>query len=92
MLLDSEPSTRMTVQVKLYAGLQGLVGSKVVDVSMPDGATVSVLRDRIVKEYPQLEALMGTLVVAVDEEMVPTEHVLEDGATVELIPPIAGGC
>jgi molybdopterin converting factor small subunit len=50
-----------------------------------------VLRDRIVEEYPQLEALMGTLVVAVDEEMVPTEHVLEDGAKVELIPPIAGG-
>lgn len=80
-----------TVHVKLFAGLQGLVGRPSVDVTLPDGATVSVLRDRIVQDYPQLEAFMGTLVCAVDEEMVPVEHVLGDGDWVELIPPIAGG-
>jgi molybdopterin converting factor small subunit len=34
---------------------------------------------------------MGTLVLAVGEEMVPPEHVLVDGERVELIPPISGG-
>lgn len=84
-------TTTSTVHVTLFAGLQNLVGSKTVDVAVPHGATVGILRDRIVEEYPVLDAFMGTLVVAVDEEMVPQEHVLDDGARVELIPPIAGG-
>lgn len=80
-----------TVNVKLFAGLQGLVGRPQVEVLVPEGATVGTLRDRIVEEYPVLEAFMGTLVCAVGEEMVPVEHVLAEGERVELIPPIAGG-
>ena len=85
------PAAVQTMKVKLYAGLQGLVGQRDVDVALPAGATVQQLRDRIVEEYPVLEAFIGTLVVAVDEEMVPVEHVLNEGDKVELIPPIAGG-
>jgi molybdopterin converting factor small subunit len=80
-----------TVNVKLFAGLQGLVGRPAVDVTLPDGATVGRLRDQLVVDYPILEAFMNTLVCAVGEEMVPPEHVLHDGERVELIPPIAGG-
>ena len=79
------------VSVKLYAGLQGLVGKRDVELSLPAGATVEQLRHKIVEEYPVLEALINTLVVAIDEEMVPVEQVLRDGEKVELIPPIAGG-
>ena len=80
-----------TVSVKLFAGLQGLVGSRAVDIDVPPGATVGVLRDKMVEEYPVLDAFINTLVVAIDEEMVPVEHVLVEGQDVELIPPIAGG-
>lgn len=79
------------VNVRLFAGLQALVGRKDVDVTVRDGATVGELRDRIVEEYPVLEAFMGTLVCAVGEEMVDTAHVLRDGERIELIPPISGG-
>jgi molybdopterin converting factor small subunit len=79
------------VSVRLYAGLQGLVGSRDVELTLPAGATVEQLRNRIVDEYPVLEALISTLVVAVNEEMVPTDHVLAEGEQIELIPPIAGG-
>jgi molybdopterin converting factor subunit 1 len=79
------------VSVRLYAGLQGLVGKRDVELSLPAGATVEQLRSRIVDEYPVLEALISTLVVAVNEEMVPTDHVIAEGEHVELIPPIAGG-
>ena len=80
-----------TVQVKMFAGLQGLVGKPVVELTLPSGATVGQLRDRMVEEYPVLEAFMGTLVCAVGEEMVPVEHVIAEGERIELIPPIAGG-
>jgi molybdopterin converting factor subunit 1 len=81
----------MHVNVKLFAGLQGLVGRKEVQVEVPAGATADDLRERIVSEYPVLESFMGTLVLAVGEEIVPSEHVLREGERVELIPPIAGG-
>jgi molybdopterin converting factor small subunit len=80
-----------TVNVKLFAGLQGLVGRPIVEVSVPAGATVGTLRDRMVEDYPQLEGFMSTLVYAIGEEMVPPEHVLTDGERIELIPPISGG-
>jgi molybdopterin converting factor small subunit len=81
----------MHVDVKLFAGLQGLVGHKEMRVEVPAGATADDLRERIVSEYPVLESFMGTLVLAVGEEIVPAEHVLREGERVELIPPIAGG-
>jgi molybdopterin converting factor small subunit len=80
-----------TYDVKLYAGLQALVGSKTVALELAQGATIETLRNRIVEEYPVLESFMGTLVCAIDEEMVPPEHVLNGGERIELIPPIAGG-
>lgn len=80
-----------TVRVQFFAGLQNLVGAKTAEVSLPEGATVAHLRDRIIADYPVLEAFMGTLVFAAGEEMVPPEHVLRDGERVELIPPISGG-
>jgi molybdopterin synthase sulfur carrier subunit len=80
-----------TVNVKLFAGLQGLVGKPVVELTLPAGATVAQLRDKMVEEYPVLEAFISTLVCSVNEEMVESDHVLADGEKVELIPPIAGG-
>ena len=88
MLLGGDVAT---VSVKLYAGLQALVGSKSVELALPPGATVGQLRDKIVEEHPVLQAFIATLVCAIDEEMVDVDHVLRDGEKVELIPPIAGG-
>jgi molybdopterin synthase catalytic subunit len=79
------------VSVRLYAGLKDLVGSRDIDMELPLGATVEVLRFRLGQDYPMVEALLPTLVCAVDEEYVPPEHVLRDGDRVALIPPVSGG-
>jgi len=82
----------MTVKVRLFAGLRGLVaGGGDIELTLPPGATIAVLRDRLTEEYPMLEAFMGTLVCAVSEEVQAPEHELADGDLVDLIPPIAGG-
>ena len=82
----------MTVKVRLFAGLRGLVGGNGdIELTLPPGATIAVLRERLTEEYPMLEAFMGTLVCAVSEEVQPPEHRLMDGDRIDLIPPIAGG-
>jgi len=79
------------VHVRLFAGLHAMVGKRDLVLDMPAGATIGQLRDRLGIEYPAVQAMLSTLVCAVDEEYVPTDHVLRDGDEVALIPPISGG-
>jgi molybdopterin converting factor subunit 1 len=81
----------VTVRVRLFAGIRNLIGGRDVELALPAGATVATLRQRLAEEYPVLEAFLGTLVCAVDEEVQPDEHPLRDGDVVDVIPPISGG-
>jgi molybdopterin converting factor subunit 1 len=80
-----------TVNVRLFAGLHDLVGKRDLVLELPDGATIGDLRDHLGEEYPIVQAFLPTLVCAVDEEYVPSEHVLRSGDNVALIPPVSGG-
>jgi molybdopterin converting factor subunit 1 len=80
-----------TVNVRLFAGLHDLVGKRDLVLKLPDGATIGDLRDQLGEQYPVVQAFLGTLVCAVDEEYVPSEHVLSEGDNVALIPPVSGG-
>jgi molybdopterin synthase catalytic subunit len=91
MALLHDRSLLMTVKVRLFAGLRGLVGDRDIELTLPAGATVATLREQIGREYPVLEPFLGTLACAVAEEVQPPEHPLADGDLVDIIPPIAGG-
>jgi len=80
-----------TVNVRLFAGLHDMVGKRDLVMELPEGATIGQLRDRLGEEYPIVQAFLPTLVCAVDEEYVPSEHVLAEGDHVALIPPVSGG-
>jgi molybdopterin converting factor subunit 1 len=92
MLTGSRSGARMTtVSVRLFAGLHQLIGERVLEMRLPDGATVGQLRDALGAQYPVVQALLPTLVCAVDEDYVTPDHVLRDGDHVALIPPVSGG-
>jgi molybdopterin synthase catalytic subunit len=81
----------MRINVRLFAGLRELVGESEVSLELDDGATVSTMHARLVKQYPLIARYLPTLVCAVDEEYVPNEYRLRDGDQVALIPPVSGG-
>lgn len=81
----------ITVRIRLFAGLHQLIGEREIDMQLPDRATVAVLRDTLGARHPVVEALLPTLVCAIDEEYVDSSHVLVDGDRVALIPPVSGG-
>lgn len=81
----------MKVKVRLFAALHELLGQREVTLDLSEGATIDDLRDRLVEEHPIVRTLLPTLVWAVNEEYVPSEHRLRDGDEVALIPPISGG-
>jgi molybdopterin synthase catalytic subunit len=80
-----------TVNVRLFAGLREMIGERDVELALPDGATVGELRTRIGEQFPIVRPFLTTLVCAVDEEYVPSDHVLHEGDQVALIPPVSGG-
>jgi molybdopterin converting factor subunit 1 len=79
------------VSVRLFAGLHDLVGQREVNLELADGATVADLRDQLASRYPAVVPFMNTLVCAVNEEYVSSEHRLSPGDQVALIPPVSGG-
>ena len=81
----------MHVTIRLFAGLHDLVGEREVVLELPEGATVSELREQLAGAYPIVTPFLATLVCAVDEEYVPAEHPLREGDEIALIPPISGG-
>ena len=81
----------MKINVRLFAGLHDLVGKRELSLELEEGATVSALREQLCNEYPVVRPYVVTLVCAVDEEYVPSEHTLREGDEVSLIPPVSGG-
>src|SRR3972149_8536989 len=81
----------MKVNVRLFAGLSELLGHRQVSLELADGATVARLRDGLSREYPAVTPFLASLVCAIDEEFVTTDHSLRDGDDVALIPPVSGG-
>jgi molybdopterin synthase catalytic subunit len=81
---------RVTVSVRLFAGLRERAGTDRLDVDLPDGATVAEL----------LDALAGTpvgpigprqCVVAINREYADAEQAIQAGDEVALVPPVSGG-
>ncbi len=81
----------MKVSIRLFAGLHELLGQRDVTLELPETATVADLRDRLAEQYPVVTPYLSTLICAVDDEYVPSEHTLRDGDDVALIPPVSGG-
>ena len=81
----------MNISVRLFAGLHDLIGQREVRLELPEGATISDLRQRLSSQYPVIVPFLNTLVCAVNEEYMPSEHRLREGDEVALIPPVSGG-
>jgi molybdopterin synthase catalytic subunit/molybdopterin converting factor small subunit len=60
-------------------------------VQLADGATVSTLRSAIAEAFPEIAQLLPRVMIAVNREYARPEDPVPAGASVALIPPIAGG-
>ncbi|QDU39873.1 molybdopterin synthase small subunit [Maioricimonas rarisocia] len=81
----------MNVSVQLFARARDLAGSERVSVDVPDDATVGDVRAALVREYPALEPIASSLLVAVDADYATDSKRLEQGQVVACFPPVSGG-
>lgn len=81
----------MRVSVRLFASLHELLGQRELALDLPDRATVADLQHELLTQYPVVRPYMETLVCAVEDEYVSTDHPLREGDDIALIPPVSGG-
>lgn len=79
------------VRVLYFGPAREAAGTGAEEVSLSEGARVSALLGESARSHPGLRALYEAARVAVNEELADGGRVLEDGDTVALLPPVAGG-
>ncbi|MGH9661092.1 MAG: molybdopterin converting factor subunit 1, partial [Bryobacteraceae bacterium] len=81
----------MLVQLRYFAAVREKLGREEESLEILNGCTVRQLLETLAEKDPGLRPLLRYLRVAVNQEMVRTEHILRAGDEVALIPPVAGG-
>jgi molybdopterin converting factor subunit 1 len=81
----------MKIALHLFASVREAVGRRELCMDLDDGATIEDLKRRLAVDFPPLAPMLKTIVFAIDDEYVPFEQRLHDGAEVALIPPVSGG-
>ena len=81
----------MRLVVRLFATLRDRAGASQVAVELAEGATVAILREKLVADYPALEPSMPTCVASVNQEFAFADTPLHAGDEVALFPPVSGG-
>lgn len=77
-----------TVTVRYWAGARAAAG---VDQERVEADRIGSLRRALVREHAALEPVLEVASLLVDGQTVSDDGPLEDGATVEVLPPFAGG-
>jgi molybdopterin converting factor subunit 1 len=84
-------TTGVKVQVQLFAGARDRAGSNVLEVELPDDATVADLRRELAQRHQSLGELLSRTLVAVDHEYASDDQTLSAENEIAIIPPVSGG-
>jgi molybdopterin converting factor subunit 1 len=80
----------MTVTVLLFASYADSLGAHTMSVDVAPGATVGDVVGHV-RALPGASRLPKEPLVAVNERYAKSQHVVEAGDEIALIPPVAGG-
>ena len=82
----------MLVSVRYFAGAAAAAGTEEEKVRLAAGATVAGLVGQLVEQHPRLSPVFEVASLLLDEVAVRDRGVVvPDGATVDVLPPFAGG-
>jgi len=81
----------ITVTVKLFAAFQDACGASERQLVLPAQTPVSVIRDQLILEHPELERWRSQTRFGINLQFVEGDTPLQDGDEVVLIPPVSGG-
>jgi molybdopterin converting factor small subunit len=97
-MADPLPESAPLVTVRLWAAARAAAGQSLVELEVPGPVSVTWLREELVRRHPddgRLDRVLQVCSVLVGDRPVgtadPATVQVEPGATVEFLPPFAGG-
>jgi molybdopterin converting factor subunit 1 len=81
----------LQVRLRLFAIAKDRVGRPLLTISLPERATVGDLKRALATEFPALNDLIPSLMIAVESEYATDDRILQPGAEIAAIPPVSGG-
>ena len=81
----------MRVSIRLFARLRDIAGTGEIERQVPDVATVRVVWEMLVSEFPDLQDYEVSISTAVNAEYSRMEAPVADGDEVAFLPPVSGG-
>ena len=83
--------TDVRINVKLFAFAKVVVGNDQVELELQEGATVGDVRAALGAAYPDLQALIPQMLIAVDSQYSEENQVVTSTSEIACIPPVSGG-
>jgi molybdopterin converting factor subunit 1 len=77
--------------VLFFATLRQRMGTKEIELEVPEALDVRGLRQRLADEFPDIERSLGTALVSINREYAFEEAVIPLNAEIALFPPVSGG-
>jgi len=81
----------MKIQICFYSYFKDLTGCPNTTESLPPGSTIGDLLKRLFVQFPQLEAMQRSMLVAVGVDYQDRNYELHNNDEVSLFPPVQGG-
>ncbi len=81
----------MNVRIQLFAVAKQLAGQDWAEIDLPEGATISRLRQELARQVPALAGIVDQLKFAIDAEFALDETVIASDSNIACIPPVSGG-
>lgn len=81
----------MKVTVLAFATASDALGSRKLEVELPDGSVLADLARELERSHPALGEIWERLALAVDGELAAADTALTEGCEVALLPPVSGG-
>lgn len=81
----------MKATVQFFSYFKDLAGTSHHSFEVSKGATIGVLLDKLYQDFPNLEPMRKSTLIAVGVEYQNRNYVLQEGDVVSLFPPVQGG-
>jgi molybdopterin synthase catalytic subunit len=79
------------VRVLFFGQLKDIVGKSEEAVDLPDGSSLGTLFARYREQYPHIDRLASSIVLARNQQFASAGDRIDDGDEIALLPPVSGG-
>ena len=90
-MMNRPVNEKIKVQVRVFASLRQVLGTPSLAVSLPAGATVADLIERLSRDYPAAGPHLTRALVAINQDYADRSRLLAPDDEVAVFPPVSGG-